>query len=435
MDIGMVPLGELTLKIGSGATPRGGKEAYKTEGIALFRSLNVYDLEFHASGLAYIDDEQAAQLSNVEVLPGDVLLNITGASVARCALAPSRLLPARVNQHVAILRPDPRILDGRFLNYVLVSPRHKGRLLAIAQGGATREALTKGALEQFDIPMPPLTVQRRIAAVLAAYDELIENNLRRIEIVEGMAQVIYREWFVNFRFPGHEDVALVDSPLGPIPDGWAVRKIVELAGGNEGVVGGPFGSKLGRKDYVEAGVPVIRGANLNGALGWNDDEFVFVSRDKFGELRGNAATRGDIIVTQRGTLGQVGLVSSAAPWPDLVVSQSQMRIRVDPGSSTTLFVFHSLRWPSTNQRLVDHAMSAGVPHINLGILRDFKFVVPPLPLAKAYDQLAGPMRRLAENLSAQNANLRSTRDLLLPKLVSGEVDVSELDIETEWLAS
>jgi type I restriction enzyme S subunit len=98
-------------------------------------------------------------------------------------------------------------------------------------------------------------------------------------------------------------------------------------------------------------------------------------------------------------------------------------------------VFHSLRWPSTNQRLVDHAMSAGVPHINLGILRDFKFVVPPLPLAKAYDQLAGPMRRLAENLSAQNANLRSTRDLLLPKLVSGEVDVSELDIETEWLAS
>ena len=334
------------------------------------------------------------------------------------------------NNHIHVLKVRSDRANERFLCGFIANTNIAGWIT-----GAAQPKLSQANLVQIPIAAPPLLVQNRVAAVLAAYDQMIENNLRRIEILEEMAQVLYREWFVNFRFPGHEDVALLDSPFGPIPDGWALRKVVELAGGNEGVVGGPFGSKLGRKDYVEAGVPVIRGTNLNGALGWNDDEFVFVSRDKFGELRGNAATRGDIIVTQRGTLGQVGLVPSAAPWPDLVVSQSQMRIRVDPGTSTTLFVFHSLRWPSTNQRLVDYAMSAGVPHINLGILRDFKFVVPPLPLAKAYDQLAGPMRRLAENLSAQNANLRSTRDLLLPRLVSGDVDVSELDIETEWLAS
>jgi type I restriction enzyme S subunit len=372
------------------------------------------------------------KLAKYQLSNGDIVVARTGATVGYAKYI--RNPPPSVFASYLVRFRVSEGNDSRYVGQVVESTSYKEYVKAHA-GGAAQPNANAQVLGSFPVPVPPLEVQRNIAAVIAAYDELIENNLRRAEILEEMAQTVFREWFVDFHFPGHEDVPLVDSSLGPIPDGWALRKVVELAGGNEGVVGGPFGSKLGRKDYVETGVPVIRGTNLNGALGWNNDEFVFVSSDKFGELRGNAATRGDIIVTQRGTLGQVGLVPSVTPWPELVVSQSQMRIRVDPGSSTTLFVFHSLRWPSTNKRLVDHAMSAGVPHINLGILRDFKLLVPPLPLAKAYDQVVGPMRGLAENLSAQNVNLRSTRDLLLPKLVSGEIDVSDLDIERERLAS
>lgn len=118
-----VPLGELTSKIGSGATPRGGKESYHSVGTPLIRSMNVYDLRFEADGLAYLDAQQAAALDGVEVAAGDVLLNITGASVARCCLAPAKLKGARVNQHVAIIRPRTDRLLGAYLAYLLVSPR------------------------------------------------------------------------------------------------------------------------------------------------------------------------------------------------------------------------------------------------------------------------------------------------------------------------
>jgi len=118
-----------------------------------------------------------------------------------------------------------------------------------------------------------------------------------------------------------------------------------------------------------------------------------------------------------------------------VVSQSQMRVRANTEVTSTEFVYYTLRWPSTNRRLVDHAMVAGVPHINLGILRDFEIASPPQAVAATYARMVAPQRQHMENLFRQNATLRTTRDLLLPRLVSGEIDVSDLDIDTEWLAS
>ncbi len=149
-------LGEVTTKIGSGATPRGGKDAYKQSGINLIRSLNVYDYDFVMDDLAFIDEQQASQLDNVQVQPHDVLLNITGASVARCAMVPSSLLPARVNQHVAIIRANKKKADPFFLLDTINNDFNKRQLLGIAQGGATREALTKIGLEEFKIVLPPL---------------------------------------------------------------------------------------------------------------------------------------------------------------------------------------------------------------------------------------------------------------------------------------
>jgi type I restriction enzyme S subunit len=142
-------LGDVTSKIGSGATPKGGKGAYKSEGIHLIRSLNIYDYSFEFNNLAFIDEIQAARLDNVEVKAEDVLLNITGASVARCAMVPSCLLPARVNQHVAIVRADKSKASSFYLLDAINSDFHKQQLLAFAQGGATREALTKDTISAF----------------------------------------------------------------------------------------------------------------------------------------------------------------------------------------------------------------------------------------------------------------------------------------------
>lgn len=153
-------LGDLTTKIGSGATPRGGDAAYKAAGIPLIRSMNVRDGYFSERGLAYLDDNQAALLRNVQVKAKDVLLNITGASVARVCIAPEEMDGARVNQHVAIIRTTPDLI-AEFLEAFLLLPQTKNRLLSIAESGATRQAITKSQISELEIPNISLVEQER----------------------------------------------------------------------------------------------------------------------------------------------------------------------------------------------------------------------------------------------------------------------------------
>ena len=168
-------LGDVATKIGSGATPLGGEEAYKQSGIYLIRSLNVHDWGFKEAKLACIDDVQAARLSNVIVQANDVLLNITGASVARCCLAPPEFLPARVNQHVSIIRTAKDKLLSGFLHYLLISSAYKIRLLNTGEeGGSTRQAITKAQIQEFSIGYPEsLSEQQRIVGILdEAFDDI-----------------------------------------------------------------------------------------------------------------------------------------------------------------------------------------------------------------------------------------------------------------------
>lgn len=169
-------LGDLCNKIGSGATPRGGNESYKNQGISLIRSMNVYNNEFRCKDLAFIDEEQADALSNVVVFPQDILLNITGASVARCCIVPDDILPARVNQHVCIIRPKS-IADSIYLNYMLTNDSYQNHLLSLARSkAATREALPKSIVEDLHIPLPPLPLQQEFAKRI----ELIEQQKAQI---------------------------------------------------------------------------------------------------------------------------------------------------------------------------------------------------------------------------------------------------------------
>jgi len=185
-------------KIGSGATPRGGAGVYLQSGVALIRSQNVLSSGFNSDGLAFISDSHATQLTNVEVLPRDILLNITGDSVARVCQVPDNILPARVNQHVAIIRADAGILDSRYLLYVLVAPPMQNHLLALAAAGATRNALTKAMIASLEVPCPPLPEQRAIAHILGTLDDKIGLNRRMNETLEAMAHALFKSWFVDF---------------------------------------------------------------------------------------------------------------------------------------------------------------------------------------------------------------------------------------------
>ena len=151
----------MTSKIGSGATPKGGRESYGTEGVSLIRSMNVYNNRFEYRDLAYITEKQAEKLPNVMIEEKDVLLNITGASVARCCIVPEKLIPARVNQHVAIIRCKDRLLP-EFLCNMFIEDNFQRKLWNIAtSGGATREAITKQQLEDLVLIVPPMELQQK----------------------------------------------------------------------------------------------------------------------------------------------------------------------------------------------------------------------------------------------------------------------------------
>ena len=166
-------LSGVTTKIGSGATPRGGESAYRAEGVSLIRSQNVYDLRFEWDGLAHIGPEQARLLDNVTVEQGDVLLNITGASVNRCCIVPDVALPARVNQHVAIIRSNRSFVVPDFLVHLLRRSDTLALLNRMAGAGTTRQALTKNQIEQLDITIPEVSEQQRLAGILTSLNRQV----------------------------------------------------------------------------------------------------------------------------------------------------------------------------------------------------------------------------------------------------------------------
>ncbi len=180
-------LKEITTKIGSGATPRGGQESYKSEGTSLVRSMNVHDWEFRERNLAFIDDKQAKELNGVTLEENDVLLNITGASVARCCVFPKEYLPARVNQHVSIIRPKKEEVDAKFLNLLLTSKPYKDQLLFTGEQGATRQAITKAQIESFKIFIPSLNEQK---AIVCKLDSIRDETLK--------LEVVYEQKIKNF---------------------------------------------------------------------------------------------------------------------------------------------------------------------------------------------------------------------------------------------
>ena len=194
------PLGEVTSKIGSGATPRGGKASYKEEGISLIRSMNVHDFYFKKKNLAFIDDKQADALSNVTLQEKDVLLNITGASIARCCMIPKEYLPARVNQHVSIIRAKKDTINPVFLASLLTSKYFKDQILEIGEQGATRQAITKVQLENFHIYYPKeIEEQEKIVQKLDALSteckKLEAIYIQKIADLEEMKKSILQKAF------------------------------------------------------------------------------------------------------------------------------------------------------------------------------------------------------------------------------------------------
>lgn len=378
------PLSALTLKIGSGSTPRGGDSVYISEGTTLIRSQNVYNNEFSTDGLVYIDEKTAEKMKGVSVEKEDVLVNITGDSVARCCLVHDAVLPARVNQHVAILRTNPKKLLPHFLAFYMVSPFMQAKMLSWAGTGGTRKALTKGMLEGFEIPLPPVDVQDKIVQKIKTYNDLIENNRRRIQLLEESARLPYQEWFVHLRFPGHKQVKITDG----VPEGWSKEPLENLL-----VLQRGFDLPVSKR--IEGSVPIYASTGING-------------------FHNVAKVKGPGVVTGRsGSLGTVMYVAKDY-WPLNTTLWVKEFKKASP-----IFATYLLR----AMKLEGYNGGAAVPTLNRNDVHKVDVLCPESKLMNEFEVQVENIFKQIDKLKEYNEKLAQARDLLLPKLMSGELTV------------
>ncbi len=395
-------LGNYCIKIGSGSTPRGGESVYQESGVSLIRSQNVYNGFFAMGGLAYIGEAHADQLKGVTVQSGDVLLNITGDSVARSCRVPEEVLPARVNQHVAIVRSRSEVLDNRFLGYFFISPFMQKTMLSLAGSGGTRKALTKEMIEQFEVPLPPLPVQCRIADTLSTYDNLIENNHRRITLLEEAARQLYHEWFVRLRFPGYEHIEIT----GGIPEGWEKQSLGDLCEEIRESV---------NPNTLEPDTPYIGLEHMprrSITLGeWETVERVESSKHRFQE--------GDILFGKiRPYFHKVGVA-----FVDGVASSDTIVIRPIEESLHSLVLMTTSSDPFVAMTAQTMREGSKMPRADWKHMQQYLTPLPPAGLLNNFNDTIQAIVGQLKILTTTNRKLRAARDLLLPRLMSGEINV------------
>jgi type I restriction enzyme, S subunit len=350
------PLREVTNKIGSGATPLGGHASYKSEGIKLIRSMNVHDARFKPDNLASIDEVQAEALSHVAVEEGDVLLNITGASIARCCRAPKECLPARVNQHVAIIRPRPDTLDSDFLAYLLISKQYKDALLKIGdQAGATRQALTKAQLQDFKLAFPPsISDQQRIVAIL---DEVFEDIDKAIAHTEKNL-VNARELFLSrlTSLIQQHDAAVQQHYLMDVCLEFGRGKSKHRPRNDPKLYGGPH--------------PFIQTGDLSGREHFVKSYSQTYSDD--GLAQSKLWPKGTVCIAIVGaTIGESGILEFDACFPDSVIGMI-----ADPEKSSPEYIQYVLQ--AYKALLKSKGEGSARDNINLGTFEQQQFPFPSL---------------------------------------------------------
>ena len=390
---------EVCEKIGSGATPRGGKEAYSDEGISLVRSQNVLDFSFSSDGLVHINDEQAKKLKNVELHPDDVLLNITGDSVARACIMDSSFLPARVNQHVAIVRGKKELVLNSYILYYL--QWKKDYLLQLASAGATRNALTKGMIEQLDINLPSLTEQKRIVAVLDSIQQKISVNKKINDNLQQQAAAIFRSWFVDC------------APFGgKAPDEWENVTLEDITAL---VSRGITPKYADDTDQIVINQKCIRNHTIDLSLARTHTPKIINEKWlRFGDLLINS--------TGDGTLGRAAQV-----WfqPKNLTVDSHVTI-ARPAKEN--LIFYIGLWGILHEKEIEslHTGSTGQTELPRDRVKAMELLLPDNETLDRFNGLITPMAAAIVANQEENNRLAALRDAILPKLMSGKIDVSAI---------
>jgi type I restriction enzyme S subunit len=301
--------------------------------------------------------------------------------------------------------PSVQSADAYFVKYLLDT--HRSRLTDAARG-TTQDNLSVEKLLSFKFPMPEARERSTIVSVLRTFDELIENNRRRVGLLEEMARTIYREWFVHFRYPGHESIPLIDSPLGPIPEGWQATTLAEAA-----II--TMGQSPASKFYNTEGIgkPFHQGVA--------DFGMHFPITRKWCTVEGRSAFDGDVLISVRAPVGRINVADT-----DIVIGRGLAAVRARNGRQSALLGLLREVFAAEDSMGNDGAIFKSLGKTEFAAV---PVVLPPEDLANAANEILADTQSMTRTLTHSSRRLVALRDLLLPKLVTGKIDVSGLDFD------
>lgn len=372
-----VPLADLTEK-GRSITYGVVKPGDEVEdGVAFVRGGDISQGRIAVDRLRTISPQLSQTYKRTLLRGGELLISLVG-NPGEVAIAPESLAGANIARQVGLVALRP-VVEAQFVMYFLMSPLGRAELLT-RTGGAVQQVINLADLKTIHVPLPSTAVQRRIAHILSAYDDLIENNRRRMALLEESARLLFREWFVHLRFPGHEHTPIVDG----VPQDWERKTLGESITLN-------YGKALKAETRVEGDYPVY---GSSGIVGTHEKPLV----------QGPA-----IILGRKGNVGSVYWSSKSFYPIDTVYF-------VNPESSS-LYLFYAL------QHMHFISTDVAVPGLNRDFAYSRPLMHPPVTLLRSFHETVEPIHSQLDKLDDTNQKLRAARDLLLPRLMSGEIAV------------
>ena len=397
-----VSVEDLCVRVTSGGTPsRKRPDFYAIDGIPWVKSQEL--VEARITSTEEHISETGLKGSSAKLLPtGTVLMAMYGANVGQLGWLG---IEATVNQAICAMITDPEETDPRFLYYALAGARTS--LIAKAHGAA-QQNLSQQLIKPFKLRVPGLSAQRQIGDVLRTIDDLIENNRRRVEVLEEMARSIYREWFVKFRYPGHGDVPMVDSALGPIPEGWEIANLAAVANVTTG--------QSPKSEFYNEdgdGKPFHQGVADFGPH--------FPRTRKWCSVDGRSASDGDVLISVRAPVGRINIADT-----DITIGRGLAALRAKDGRQGLLLGQLREVFAEEDSMGNDGAIFKSLSKAELSSIR---VLVPPDEVADEANEVLLDKCAMIRALTHATRHLTNLRDLLLPKLVTGQIDVSELDLD------
>ncbi len=387
----------------------------QADGYPSIRTPNIGKGHFILDGVNRVSEETYRAWSKRAVpSPGDIIM-AREAPVGNAAMIPPGLQPC-LGQRTLLIRPNHSKVHAAYLAYLLVGPDVQATIHS-KTNGVTVPHLNMHDVRELPLPaLPSIAEQRRIAGILSAYDDLIENCERRIRVLDEMARALYREWFVLFRYPGHEKTTLVDSALGLIPKGWRAESLQDGLGAVQD------GDWIETKDQGGEDYRLLQISNVGVGAFVETGNYRYVTAETFSRLRCNELTPGDILVARMPTpIGRAWLVTPQ-PWR-MITAVDVAIVRTDPTRLLASYLVRAWNDDANLRRIAGQASGTTRLRITRRELAALLFVIPPMTLQTQFQSMVASGDTLTENLRARIKNLRKTRDLLLPRLLSGQLSL------------